>query len=199
MTFTYTASNPCLKGLVQTLPAEEKLGNYTAVDTDDITLATRLSVFYPELMFLCNGTLNGGTIPYSIKAMTPWYNRITLSLTVWRKQPQLGYVQTGTTINIGPHEISSQATNNVFFSDTSLRGNVTFISDVKIEKYDILQFSLPALVSGRRTHIPFLLCEYPEGCATPGCLLPVLQVNFTSSEAVLGKQFMWLPYQVLLN
>ena len=167
---------------MQTLPPEEELRNYTIYDTE-----VRFAL-YPELMFLCSGTLSGGIIPYTIKEQTYWDNILELSMVIWRKQPQVGYVRTEIKIEIEPQEISQESP---FFTSTSMRGNAEIISDspgpVKIEKYDILQFTIPPRYRGAREHIPFLLREYPEGCTTPGCLIPVIQVKFSSSEAVIGK------------
>ena len=170
---------------MQTLPPEEEFKNYTIFDID-VT-----SALYPELMFLCKGILSGVNIPYSTTETTPWDDIVTLSLTIWKYQPHAGYAPTSLTLQIQPQGIRQNRG-----TGTIIRGIAQFISLVQMEKYDILQFNVPARTGEVREHIPFLLRDYTEGCTTPGCLIPVIQVDFTSSEVVIGKDLIWSAYQV---
>ena len=143
-------------------------------------------------MFTCSGTLNGITIPYSTTGGVLWDNILDLNIEVWRRGRQLGYVQSGSNIEVRPVTVSD----NQGGTRINVRGRSGLINSVQIQRHDILQFTVRQYGAGeRREHIPVLLREDKESCTPFGCpLIPLLQVDFTSSETVQGTVCMHALY-----
>ena len=184
-----TANDPCLRGFAQTIPPEEEWDNFTVLDVNGG------SFLYPELMFTCSGTLNSITIPYSTTQGVLWDDILQLDIEVWRRSMELGYIQAGSNIAVQTATVS----NDPGGTRMNVRGRSGLINPVQIQRHDILQFIVrPYGEGGRREHIPVLLREDKESCTPFGCpLIPLLQVDFTSSETVEGTVYMHFTHHTM--
>ena len=156
------------------------------------------SFLYPE--FICSGTLNSITIPYSIEGLTlrKWENNLELTLTIWRKNVGGYYVKAERDLLL-----KEQTNTNQFgYLTEVVRRNATKQININIKKHDIL------LLTGRnftyyydhnlgrntryRRHIPALLTTYQLPGSTETVTIPMIHVDFSrqSEEGDLRHTFM---------